>query len=257
MPLLQYRYKEEARIVKTVRWLCFFNAVFLITAFVMLLCCEYHAQDVGYCLGEGYPSQAGPEAAPAKTAKHVQDKYDAISRQYPDVVGYLAIPNTGVRYYVFQHGDDEYYLHHGRDGDRTFSGEIYLDYRCDAMYPYHHLIIYGHNMRNDTMFGTLDRYKNEQFYKENPIFTFNTIYEDLTWEIFAVRVVDVDQTGNEIIRTQFSCGEDWQAFIHECQTDSLYEIPVTPDADDVVLTLVTCSYEYTNGRLLVQARLVP
>ncbi len=257
MPLHQSGNGEDSSIIKLARILGFFIIVLVITAFVMLLCCEYHGQDAGLCRGIDNAVAADNQSeVDSERERIVQDTYREIHEKYPEVVGYLSIPNTSVLYYVFQSTDDEYYLHHGRDGNRTYSGEVYLDYRCDIADLKHHLIIYGHNMRNNTMFGSLDKYKKESFYRENPIITFNTVYDDHKWEIFSVRIVDVDQTSNTIIRTQFSSDKAWLQYIQNCQKESIYETPVVLSKDDVVLTLITCSYEYDNGRLLVQAKLV-
>jgi len=186
----------------------------------------------------------------------IMEKYKSMHERYQDVAGFLSIPNTGVSYYVFQGEDDEYYLHHNRDGKKSVSGEIYLDYRCSMEQLKRHLIIYGHNMRHNSMFGSLDKYKKRDFYLENPAFTFNTIYGDYMWEVFSVRIVNVDETGSTIIQTQFDTDEKWLSYITDIQKGSLYSIPLTLNKDDVVLTLMTCSYEYENGRLLVHARLV-
>lgn len=231
-------------------------ALIVVTCAVMLLFYDYHWQD--------YDVSAGPQESavlvnkPEATKKNpvVLQKFADMHQKYEDMVGYVSISNTGVQYYVFQSDDDEYYLSHNRSGKKSTSGEIFLDYRCDIGNIERRLIVYGHNMRNSSMFGSLDKFKKKAFWEKNPIVEFDTLYACYRWQIFSVQIVDIEKTGNDIIRTDFRSDEEWYAYILNCKLQSLYAIPVQITKDDIVLTLSTCTYEYDDARLLIHAKLI-
>ena len=89
-------------------------------------------------------------------------------KKYADAAGSIRINNTGVQYYVFQHDDNAYYVDHNRDGRKSPSGEIFLDYRCGIQPLSRHMILYGHNLFNFSMFSSLGRYKKQSFCMRKP-----------------------------------------------------------------------------------------
>ena len=230
-------------------------ALVLVTCAVVLVFYDYHWQDFGMEAGvNGSALQAG-KITSVQGQLSVLSKYEAFHKKYKDAAGFIQIKNTGVQYYVFQREDNDYYLSYNRDGKKSGSGEIFVDYRCNLQTLSRHTIVYGHNMRNNSMFGSLDKFKKQSFCEANPEIDFDTLYGSYRWQIFSVQVVNVDQTGNSIIKTQFDSDEQWYRYILDCQKQSMYPIPVELKRDDIVLTLMTCSYEYENGRLLIHARL--
>jgi sortase B len=228
------------------------------TAAVAMLNHQYHSKDSALVLDVPMQQTPLPNAANAgaNAPRPVLAAYQDIAQTYRDFAGFVFVPDTKISYHVFQGEDNNTYLRHNRDGKKRESGEIFLDYRCDAANLSRHLILYGHNMRNGTMFGTLSKYRKEGFAREHRIITFDTRTDNLRFEVFAVRVVDLAKTGNAVIRTHFEREDQWLEYIRQCQRESLFDFGVALCADDVVLTLLTCCYDYEDSRLLVQARLV-
>lgn len=207
-------------------------------------------------------AEAAPQAEAAvfeqphePAAPSVRDCFATVLGENPDIVGRISIEGLGIQYLVTQCGDNSYYLSHGYDNSRSRSGAIFMDYRCDAdaCPPAGHYVLYGHNMKNGSMFHKLKQYTDRQVFDSVRTIRFDTLYEDYEWEVFSAYVTGTDFN---YIETSFSDGGEWLAFLRQLQEKSLYQTDVTLSADDVVLTLSTCSYEFDDARFVVHARLI-
>ena len=190
---------------------------------------------------------------PAPTVQpRLQEYYDENS----DLVGWIKIPNTTIDYPVVQTNDNDWYRKMSFDGESSAHGAIFLDYHCDITNLADggvNLVVFGHNMKDGSMFENLMLYKDEDFFRSNPVIEFDTLYENLSWEIFSVYVAS---TSLNHIDTTFVTRQGFEKFLKTYKEKSLFTNVVTPNADDVVLTLSTCSYEFENARFVVQARLI-
>lgn len=190
-------------------------------------------------------------------------KFDLLKSQNPDIVGWINIAGTEVDNPVYQTGDNDYYVKHDMDKKSNSYGALFLDYRCDInpMSLSRNQIIYGHNMRYGAMFGTLDNYRDINYYRKNPIISFDSLYEKRSYKIFAIMIVNdsEDKTfgySYSAYRTAFTNDTDFMQWIKYSQDRSLYNIPVDINADDEIITLSTCCYDFTNARFVILGRLV-
>ena len=174
-------------------------------------------------------------------------------QQNPDTVGYIYIENTSVDYPVLYSGDNEFYLSHDFNKEASEAGAIFMDFRCDIedFNKTRNIIIYGHRMKDGSMFKSLTNYQSKTFFYDNPIIAFDTLYQQLEWEVFAVFIAHTDFY---YIDTYFPNDEKWMRFLAECQGRSMYETDVTLSPTDIVLTLSTCAAK-ENKRLVIMARL--
>ena len=181
--------------------------------------------------------------------------FSSVLNENPDIVGRISIDTLGITYLVTQSDNNDHYLHIGYDGTESDSGTIFLDYRCDASaQPLSgHYILYGHNMKNGTMFHNLAKYKNPDVFNSNRTIRFDTLYADYEWEVFSAYVTDTDFY---FIDTEFKDGQAWASFLDTIKQKSIYETDIALNSDDVVLTLCTCSYEFDSARFVVHARLI-
>lgn len=180
--------------------------------------------------------------------------FAAALAENPDTVGRIMIDDIGIAYIVVQAKDNERYLDTGYQRTEGRAGAVFLDYRCEAGPPLAgHYILYGHNMKNGTMFHNLMDYKDMQTFYDNRIIRFDTLYEDYSWEIFSAYITGTDFY---YIKTEFSGDGDWLKFLKEIQKKSMFETNTVLTPGDVVLTLSTCSYEFKDARFVVHARLV-
>jgi len=197
--------------------------------------------------------QPEPEATPA--LRFPRDGFAAALQQNPDIVGRIALKTCDIAYLVTQTTDNQTYLSVGYDRQESRNGTIFMDYRCDVEAdPLRgHYIIYGHNMKSGAMFHNLMKYKEEDFFYNNRVFRFDTLYEDYEWEIFSAYVTDTDFY---YIQTDFADDAEWLSFLQTVQQKSMFKTDTELSADDVVLTLSTCTYEFDDARFVIHARLI-
>lgn len=192
----------------------------------------------------------------AVTTVMPQPLHDALEKAIAlnaDVIGWVELPNTKINYPVAQSDDNDFYLHRDLNKKDSEPGTIFMDFRNDGLFNNPHTILYGHNMKNGTMFATLKLYKKESFYRENRFFTYQTPYGATKWEIFAAYV---SPPTLDLIPTDFKDDADFLNFVDERQKESKYPKDIDIKATDKVLTLITCSYEFHDARFVVHARQV-
>lgn len=182
----------------------------------------------------------------------------ALHEENPDCIGWLTIEGTRIDYPVmYRPGDKNYYLHRDFNGEYSANGCLYLAEEC-VPGDSDNLIIYGHHMNSGKMFADLEKYKDEDFYKEHPVIQFRTIWGDEDYEILAAFVTPV-YTGNDFNYYSFikaQKGEDYEYFIREIKRKGIYETKITARYGEKLLTLSTCEYSQKNGRMVVVAKKV-
>ncbi len=186
--------------------------------------------------------------------------YNEYKAENSDVIGWITIPNTQIDYPVVRGTDNEYYLTHTVEKKSSKHGAIFMDFRNGKSEQQRHLILYGHNMKNGTMFHDLNNYKQRSFFEKNRIITFNWDGVETKWEVYAAYVW---QSGDAYyIHTRFGSEQNFADVMNDMITfakTSKYSVvddSVTIRPSDQVLTLSTCTYEYDNSRFVVSARRV-
>ena len=175
-----------------------------------------------------------------------------------DIVGWLTI--KGVVDEPVVQRDNEFYLTHNASGDKSVTGALFLDETCDLRTISTQLIVHGHNMKEGAMFGSLKNYKvrSAAFYRENPYITFNTLYEDGQYVIFAALSVDVRSAKRDYLPfwsyTRFASADAFTRYINRVRSLSHYSCGVSVEPGDRLLTLSTCTGTDENMRFLLMAR---
>ncbi len=170
-----------------------------------------------------------------------------------DVIAWIKIADTNIDYPVVKCEDNEYYLNHNIKKESSSSGSIFMDYRNKGNNQDLNKIIYGHNMKDGSMFKTLTNYKKKEFLIAHPIIQLNTLNESTQWEIFSIYITD---TNFNYIKTDFYNKEKYSDFLKELKNKSLYDTGVNVNSDDIILTLSTCTYEFSNARFAIHAKLI-
>lgn len=187
-------------------------------------------------------------------------KYASLYEMNNDLVGWVKIENTRVNYPVMQtKEDEEFYLKRNFKRQETKSGTPFLSANSNIDTENNQEIIFGHNMRNDTMFGDLLSYKDKEFFKENQIVTFDTLYKERHYEIFAVFSMDIAENNNHFEfynHTEFNSEKAFNAFMSEISNLSWYNIENPPVYGDSILTLITCDSLLNTKRFVVMAKLI-
>lgn len=187
--------------------------------------------------------------------------YENAKELNADVVGWISIPGTSVDYPVVRGEDNEYYLGRNVEKEKSRYGSIFMDFRNADPEQQRHIVIYGHNMKNGTMFHDLMNYKQKDFFDENRFIYLLWDGTETVWEIYLATIIpSIDGYTIDYIRTRFDSDNHFAKNMAEMiayantMSPSIVDDTVSISATDQVLTLSTCTYEYDNSRFAVQAR---
>lgn len=173
-----------------------------------------------------------------------------------DIVGWLKIENTNINYPVMQTKDrPDYYLRKNFYKEYSVFGTPYIDENCDIENG-NNLIIYGHHINGNKMFGELENYKNEEYYNKHKFIKFYTLNEKAEYEIISVFKTTVynDKGFKYYQYYNLEDEREFETFINKCKELSLYDTQKIAKYEEKLLTLSTCEYSQNNGRLVVVAR---
>ncbi len=175
--------------------------------------------------------------------------FETLRTENPDVVGWITIPDTRIDYPILHTDNNDTYLHTDFNGNESVYGAIYLDCDSEPDFSGWNNPIYGHHMRDGSMFKDVVKFKEEDFFKEHPYFEIYT--PERTIHLKAVSCYYSNSDG--IVRkTQFDSQESFDEWMMErlepCGYAEIPEVPV-----DSMFVLVTCSYEMNDARTLLFA----
>ena len=174
--------------------------------------------------------------------------FNILKQRNQDVVGWIYSENTPINYPIVQSNDNQYYLHRMINGKYNSSGSIFMDYRNNSNLEDENTIIYGHNMKSDEMFGTLQQYKNQEYYDSHKIMYYFTPGKSYVIELFTGYTDSLNSdiydlhNMNKNEREELLKKSDFQSDVIVSETDKL-------------ITLSTCSYEYEDARYILIGRL--
>ena len=190
------------------------------------------------------------------TAPPAQESFIELLRFNPDTVGYLTIGETLSLPVAQRINDNEFYLSHNFEGEESLEGALFLDGANRLTPGDQNLIVYGHNMKNGTMFGNLWKFGELEFLKENAVIRFDTIYENALYVPFAMFAASMDPDDSHYFEVrQIAFDEtEFELFVLSLKARSDHEIPVDVEYGDEILTLVTCSSSDADGRYVVALR---
>ncbi len=173
-----------------------------------------------------------------------------LQAENPDTIGWIEIPGTGISYPLMQTEDNAYYLNHTFSGKVNSSGSIFMETLNSSDFSDLHTIIYGHNMKNGSMFAGLKNYESPSYLVSHP-----NIYIDLAdgthcYQIFSVCEVEADSDSYTI---GFAPDEQYESFLQTLKSRSAYDTGVTVSREDSIITLSTCTKQ-GEDRYLVHAK---
>ena len=198
-------------------------------------------------------SEEDPEAIEAAAAL---ERYSALFDQNNDFIGWICIEGTNINYPVMQTPNNpDYYLKHSFEKTYSDYGVPYIEESC-AVGLSNNIVIYGHHMKNGSMFADLCDYTSKKFYEDHKTIQFDTLSSFGQYEVVAVFKFDTNHEDfryNECCTMNESAFKDFMSQVHARQ---LYDTGVDAEYGDQLLTLSTCEYTYNNGRLVVVAKKV-
>lgn len=186
-------------------------------------------------------------------------EYATIYMMNTDLVGWMTIDGTNINYPVMQTPDyKDYYLRRDFNGNYSTAGCLYAREECDVNKPSDNITIYGHKMSNGTMFAALHKYQKKSFWEENKYITFDTLTEHHTYEIMSVFITtaSIGEGFDYHLFVDAYTEARFNDFVSTCKELALYDTGVEAQYGDKFITLSTCDYSVTNGRLVVVAKRV-
>ena len=185
--------------------------------------------------------------------------FEKLKRVNPDVRGFIKIEGTVINYPIVQSSDNEYYLKYNFYNKYSSYGTLFFDYRNKIDKTDKNLIIHGHQMRDGQMFGTLEKYKNLDYYKEHPVFRLDTVAEPGQYKIisaFYASTLPKHAPNFYYLYTDFSSDDEFMEFVQDVRDRSMIDTPVDVIESDRIVTLSTCSTLFEEARFVVIARRV-
>ncbi len=189
---------------------------------------------------------------------HVYNRFDQLIAQNSDCVGWISVPNTKIDNPVYKTTDNDFYLTNNNKKQPSVYGAIFADYR-DGITVHgnsQNITLYGHHMKDGTMFADLHKYKKMSFYKENPVISFDTLYGNGgQYKVFACFITNSDPMDDNGYFFDFAVPNydselDFMNWVEQVRRRSIYSTPVDVVATDEILTLSTCTYEVKEHNLL-------
>lgn len=197
--------------------------------------------------------ESAPELADAPTDEAISVDFDTLLQSCPDVVGWIKIDGTCIDYPVVLGKDNDFYLHHLPDQTANSAGSIMMDCANDGTFDNTVNILHGHHMRNGSMFGDLDEYAEESYYKAHPVIHLYTPSGNYEVEIFAACTVNGSTFGYP---TGFETTEAFDEFIQTLKLQTAYDTGVDVQENDKILLLSTCAYSFNTARFIVAGKII-
>lgn len=187
-----------------------------------------------------------------KAVLDISVDFNKLQQTNPDIFGWLYLPYGSISYPLLQGEDNETYLHQAYDKSASTFGSIFMDYRNTQEMTDKHTIIYGHNMKNGSMFGTLKQFSDKEFYEKNKYFFILTPKVTYTYKVFSYHVADATGLVYNVV---YKDDDEFQNFIDLAKQSSYLDTGVKVSTGNRTLTLSTCT-SAGEKRFVVHAKLV-
>ena len=180
--------------------------------------------------------------------------FESLKKKNNDTVAYIKVNNTKIDYVVVKGKDNDYYLHHNFNKKWNVAGWVFADYHNKFDESDKNIVIYGHNMKNGSMFGTLKTILNKKWYKnkKNNIVNLVTENGEYSYQVFSIYSIDSE---DYYINTKFKNNKEFDKFVKKIKSRSIYNYKVDVSGNDKILTLSSCIG--TKGkRVVLHAKLI-
>lgn len=174
----------------------------------------------------------------------------------PHTIGWIHVPNTNISYPVVQYSDNDYYLNHSFDNSNNSAGWIFADAKCDVNNLGYNTIIYGHNRKDKSMFGSLKNVLENEWLsnKNNYYINYSTLTENHIYEIFSTFICN-EKDVSSYTRSEFSSDAEFATYLNTLKNMSSHQFNTDISETNKIITLYTC-YGLNNQRLIVCAKLI-
>lgn len=201
------------------------------------------------------------ETVEETTEPEMTERAKELLTQNPDTVGYITVEGTEVDNPVVQTTDNDYYLSVGFDGQEFRAGTVFMDYTdvfgADTDTWSENIVLYGHNMADNTMFGSLRKYRQDpSYYKDYPFITFSSNYADYTYVMVGLVITsgDADADFPYWRMEELDDKEAFDGYMSAVKEKNMIDNPIDVQYGDSLLTLSTCYSDEDNSRFIIVLR---
>jgi len=264
---------EEIKVKKTYRRL-----IAVVSALILLIAAAFIASIIYNDFQEQKPAVAeAPQEEPVIEEPVISDeqeqepddvieesgppvmmaRFSQLIEQNADLVGWIRVPNTVINYPVLYCKDNAYYLNHDFNKKYSAAGTPFLDMRADLLEKNQSLSTYAHYLKDGKMYSALHNYKSLNYYKENPVFVFDSLYEEGVYKIFSVFYMAgnaSDKLFYNFMKAHFDSDEEFSNHINQILARSIFLTAVDVTTDDQLVLMTCCTYETDNLRLIIAGR---
>lgn len=182
----------------------------------------------------------------------IQKDFSQLLQINGDAVGWITLEGTPIDYPIVQGEDNAFYLDHLFSGSWGFAGTLFMDVDNTSDFSDKNTVIYGHHLKNGSMFAALSGYRDQEYYDEHPVLSLYTSAGDYEIQVFSGYARDASSIPHD-----FDTPEDFAAYIDQVVALSDFTSDVEIGPDDRIISLVTCAYVTDNARFVVHGKLVP
>lgn len=179
--------------------------------------------------------------------------FDRLLEENEDIVGWIYSENTPINYPIVQSDDNDYYLRRMLDGTYNINGTIFMDSRNNPNLTDRNTIIYGHNIKNGAMFGTLKKYMDQDYYDKHPVIYYLRPDQSYEIQLVAGYVTEAWSDTYNIPQTL----EEQKKLSEDMTSQSVFKSNISFGEGDKIITLSTCAYDFDGARYVVVGRLEP
>lgn len=198
--------------------------------------------------------EATGDVVAADGFRKVNVDFQSLQKKNPDVKAWIQFEAMEISYPVLQHpSDNNYYLKKMWDRQDNTAGSIFIDVTNNSDFQDANTFVYGHNMKNLSMFGSLKKYKEKDFYKGKEYFWIYTPEVNYRYVIFSIHEAKVD---GGMFRTFEQQSDEYLQYLADAKKTSRYDTGIEVGAGDKIVTLSTCTAAGDNWRLLLHGKLI-
>lgn len=208
---------------------------------------EYDETADAYVQDSGDDSSSGGTAAGDESVCPITVDFDSLRKENEDVVGWIYCADTQVNYPVLQGENNDQYLHHMINGEYNSSGSIFMDSGCKPDLSDINTIIYGHHMKNGSMFAMLHQYVDQSYYDDHKVMWYLTPQHTYRLDVIAGYVGE----SKSVAYSNFTTQKELDSYLEFARSASTFTPDAFPADIKHIFILSTCAYEHENARYVV------
>lgn len=229
------------------------GAVYLIIIVILLCVIAFSLYNIGkilfgYWEGRSTYTRIAEDAGARPGRDDVEVEFEKLRKKYPDVKAWLYSKGTIINYPVAQGKDNEWYLHHTLDGKWNGAGTLFIDKNNEKPFGEFLTVIYGHHMRDGSMFGSLVKYRDAEYYQKHKVLKLYTPKKKYEIHVIGGCTIPGD---SDRYKFGFKDEEDKQEYLDWIAMNNEVAAQDSAAADDRIVMLSTCTYEFDDARFVL------